>query len=69
MLISADPFSLSVDPSGKYMYVQSGDLNRTSGTIVSVFTIDPDTGALTKVADQAFSDAYGFGPGPLNFAY
>jgi DNA-binding beta-propeller fold protein YncE len=55
-VISVDPFAVSVDPSDKFLYVQS------SGN-VSVFTIDPVNGTPAKVADQPFT------AGPLSFAY
>ena len=69
LLISVDPFSLVVDPSGKYLYAQSGNVNASSGAVASVYTIDPITGALNLVANQPFADSFGFGPGPLSFAY
>jgi YVTN family beta-propeller protein len=46
----ADPVSVAVDPSGKFVYVA----NNAVGNIVSGFTIDP-SGALTVIAGSPFS--------------
>ena len=71
--VSADPFALAVDPSGKFLYAQSQEPSLgpfvNPSTIVSVYTIDPASGALAKVADQTFSDSNGFGPYSLSLAY
>ena len=44
------PFSVTTDPSGKFLYVANGD----SGT-VSAFVIDATTGALAPVANSPFA--------------
>ena len=44
-----EPISVAVDPNGKFSYVAILD-----GTLVSGFTIDPLTGALTAIAGSLF---------------
>jgi 6-phosphogluconolactonase len=47
------PWSLAVDPSGKFVYVA----NR--GGAVSGYKIDPSTGALRAIAGSPFAPGYG----------
>ena len=47
---SAGPFSIAIDSQGKFVYVANSD----SSNSVSVFGIDPGTGALTGVAGSPF---------------
>src|SRR5712692_7142202 len=57
---SLDPEQMAIHPSGKFLFV----LNPTSGTNanVSVFQIDPSTGALTKNTNSPFSAGGGATP-------
>jgi len=59
-LESLDPEQMAIHPSGKFLFV----LNPTSGTheSVSVFQIDPSTGALTKNSNSPFSAGGGVKP-------
>ena len=57
---SLDPEQMAIHPSGKFLFA----LNPTSGTNanVSVFQIDPSTGALTKNTNSPFSAGGGVTP-------
>jgi hypothetical protein len=59
-LENLDPEQMAIHPSGKFLFV----LNPTSGTDanVSVFIIDPSTGALTKNPNSPFSAGGGVTP-------
>jgi 6-phosphogluconolactonase (cycloisomerase 2 family) len=59
-LENLDPEQMAIHPSGKFLFV----LNPTSGTDanVSVFQIDPSTGALTKNPNSPFSAGGGVTP-------
>src|SRR5260370_15027300 len=59
-LESLDPEQMAIHPSGKFLFV----LNPNSGTNgnVSVFQIDPSTGALTKNSNPPFSASGGLTP-------
>ena len=43
-ITGASPWSVTVDPSGRFAYVANGGLDS-----ISTFTINPSTGALTSV--------------------
>jgi YVTN family beta-propeller protein len=43
------PQSIALDPAGKFAYVASGGCTNGTGGYVSMYTIDPTTGALTSV--------------------
>jgi 6-phosphogluconolactonase len=60
---NALPFSVTVDPNGKFAYVANFDSNTGSST-VSGYTIEPCTGALTATAGSPFPAGRGF---PLGF--
>jgi YVTN family beta-propeller protein len=45
---SVDPQFIAVNPAGKFAYVASEGCNDSSGGYVSMYTIDPTTGALSK---------------------
>jgi 6-phosphogluconolactonase (cycloisomerase 2 family) len=44
------PFSVAVDPTGKFAYVANEGDNEGKGGNVSAYTIDPTTGALTAIS-------------------
>jgi 6-phosphogluconolactonase (cycloisomerase 2 family) len=44
------PVSVTVDPSGKFVYVPNGNSNN-----ISAYTIDSDTGALTQLQESPFA--------------
>ena len=55
---AVDPQSIAVDPAGKFAYVMdagSGD----SGGYVSMYTIDPTTGALSSIGPPISTNGYG----------
>src|SRR5262249_37820197 len=68
------PFSLSVDPSGAYLYETSFD--NSAGGIIQAFTIAPGTGVLTSLGstfardarDSATQLAISSGTAPATFA-
>jgi 6-phosphogluconolactonase (cycloisomerase 2 family) len=49
----AIPVSVTVDPTGQFLYVANSDVENGS---ISVLTIDPATGGLTAVAGSPFAD-------------
>src|SRR5712692_8793008 len=59
-LENLDPEQMAIHPSGKFLFV----LNPTSGTNgnISVFQINPSTGALTKNTNSPFSAGGGVTP-------
>jgi 6-phosphogluconolactonase len=44
---AVDPQSIAVDPAGKFAYVMNGGCDGNSGGYVSMYTINPTTGALS----------------------
>jgi YVTN family beta-propeller protein len=59
---AVDPQSIAVDPAGKFAYVASEGCGGGSGGYVSMYTINPTTGALTSVGppvptNDEFTDA------------
>jgi 6-phosphogluconolactonase len=46
---SANPQSIAVDPAGKFAYVADAGCNGGAGGYVSMYTIDPTTGALASI--------------------
>jgi 6-phosphogluconolactonase (cycloisomerase 2 family) len=44
------PYSVAVDPAGRFVYVGNDDAN-----LLSVFSLDPVTGALAPIADSPFT--------------
>jgi 6-phosphogluconolactonase len=59
---AVDPQSIAVDPAGKFVYVMNGGCNGGVGGYVSMYTINPTTGALASIGPP--SSAYGFGVYP-----
>ena len=49
----SSPFSVVVDPMGKFLYVANKGTSDTAGSI-SAYTINPSTGALTEVRGSPF---------------
>ena len=56
-----DPQSITVDPNGMFAYVESGGCGG-DGT-VSMYTINPTTGALASIGPAVDSNGYGLYPG------
>jgi YVTN family beta-propeller protein len=59
---AVDPQSIAVDPAGRFAYVASEGCGGGSGGYVSMYTINPTTGALTSVGppvptNDEFTDA------------
>jgi 6-phosphogluconolactonase len=59
---AVDPQSIAVDPAGKFAYVMNGGCNGGIGSYVSMYTIDPTTGALASMGPPV--STYGFGDYP-----
>jgi YVTN family beta-propeller protein len=59
---AVDPQSIAVDPAGKFAYVVNGGCNGGVGGYVSMYTIDPTTGALASTGPRV--STYGFGAYP-----
>jgi 6-phosphogluconolactonase len=58
---AVDPQSIAVDPTGKFAYVMNVGCNGGAGGYVSMYTINPTTGALASVGPPVFSYGYGGG--------
>ena len=56
---AVDPQSIAVDPAGKFAYVASMGCNGGDG-FVSMYTINPTTGALASIGPPV--STYGYGP-------
>jgi 6-phosphogluconolactonase len=54
------PYSVAIDPTGKFAYVANYDSND-----VSAYTINPNTGALTEISESPFTA----GDGPRSVAF
>ena len=52
----SDPQSIAVDPTGKFAYVMNGDGG--AGSYVSMYTINPTTGALTSIGPPVSTYGY-----------
>ena len=46
---AVDPQSIAVDPAGKFAYVANGGCDGGVGGYVSMYTINPTTGALASI--------------------
>jgi 6-phosphogluconolactonase len=55
---SVDPQSIALDPTGKFAYVIDGGSNGDGG-YVSMYTIDPTTGALASIGPPVSTYGYG----------
>jgi YVTN family beta-propeller protein len=70
---AVDPQSIAVDPAGKFAYVASGGCDGGAGGYVSMYTINPTTGALASVgppvpSNDEFTDSVTVDPSG-KFAY
>ncbi len=57
---AVDPQSIAVDPAGKFAYVASLGCNAGAGGYVSMYTINPTTGALASIGPPVSTYGYGF---------
>jgi YVTN family beta-propeller protein len=62
---AVDPQSIAVDPTGKFAYVMNGGCNGGAGGYVSMYTINPTTGALASIGPPVFTYGYGNDPGSV----
>ena len=70
---AVDPQSIAVDPAGKFAYVASSGCNGGAGGYVSMYTINPTTGALASIgppvpSNDEFTDSVTVDPSG-KFAY
>ncbi|MGA7823259.1 MAG: beta-propeller fold lactonase family protein [Steroidobacteraceae bacterium] len=65
---AVDPQSIAVDPAGKFAYVMNGGCNGGVGGYVSMYTVDPTTGALASVGPPVSTYDYGSFPGSVTVA-
>jgi 6-phosphogluconolactonase (cycloisomerase 2 family) len=56
---AVDPQAIAVDPAGKFAYVASEGCNGGTGGNVSMYTINPTTGALTSIGPPVFTNDVG----------
>lgn len=47
--LGSAPYAITVDPTGRFLYTADANFN-SSPDVISAFTINPATGALTPVA-------------------
>lgn len=59
---AVDPQSIAFDPTGKFLYVATLGCSGGVGGYVSMYTINPTTGALTSIGPPA--STYGYGAYP-----
>ena len=59
---AVDPQSIAVDPTGKFAYVMNGGCDGGVGGYVSMYTINPTTGALASIGPPV--STYGYGAYP-----
>jgi hypothetical protein len=60
---AVDPQSIAVDPTGKFAYVMNGGCSGGIGGYVSMYTINPTTGALASIGPPVWTHDYGYYPG------
>jgi YVTN family beta-propeller protein len=65
---AVDPQSIAVDPAGKFAYVMSGGCSGGIGGYVSMYTINPSTGALASIAPPVWTHDYGSYPQSVTVA-
>jgi YVTN family beta-propeller protein len=65
---AVDPQSIAVDPAGKFAYVTSGGCGGGVGAYVSMYTIDPTTGALASIGPPVPTYDYGDSAGSVTVA-
>ena len=56
---AVDPQSIAVDPAGKFAYVVNGGCGGGVGGYVSMYTINPTTGALASIGPPVSTYGYG----------
>jgi YVTN family beta-propeller protein len=59
---AVDPQSITVDPAGKFAYVMNGGCGGGAGGYVSMYTINPITGALASIGPPVWTYDYGSYP-------
>ncbi len=62
---AVDPQSIAVDPAGKFAYVLNGGCDGGVGGYVSMYTINPTTGALTSMRPPLSTYGFGVYPGSI----
>ncbi len=65
---AVDPQSIAVDPAGKFAYVMNGGCGGGIGGYVSMYTINPTTGALASIGPPVWTYDYGAYPGSVTVA-
>jgi YVTN family beta-propeller protein len=60
-----DPQSIAVDAAGKFAYVTNDGCNGGDGVYVSMYTINPTTGALASIGPPVWTYDYGAYPGSV----
>ena len=65
---AVEPQSIAVDPSGKFAYVMNGGCNGGVGGYVSMYSINPTTGALESIGPPVWTHDYGAHPGSVTVA-
>ncbi len=63
---AVDPQSIAVDPAGKFAYVMNGGCGGGVGGYVSMYTIDPTTGALAPIGPPVSTYGFGVYPGSIS---
>ena len=62
---AVDPQSIAVDPAGKFAYVLNGGCDGGDGGYVSMYTINPTTGALASIGPPVSTNGFGVYPGSM----
>jgi YVTN family beta-propeller protein len=65
---AVDPQSIAVDPAGKFAYAVNGGCNGGVGAYVSMYTINPTTGALASIGPPVWTLDGGDYPGSVTVA-
>ncbi len=60
---AVNPLSIALDPAGNFAYVMNGGCGGGVGGYVSMYTINPTTGALASVGPPVWTYGYGASPG------
>jgi 6-phosphogluconolactonase len=63
---AVDPQAIAVDPAGRFAYVMNGGCVGGIGGYVSMYTIDPATGALSSIGPPVSTYDYGTYPGSVS---
>jgi 6-phosphogluconolactonase len=62
---AVNPQAIAVDPTGKFAYVMNGGCSGGIGGYVSMYTINPTTGALESIGPPVWTYDYGDSPGSV----